>query len=201
MNAIGLYQPGTSPLHRLPAGVKLVATLAISIATFAIHSPRWLAVLALAVAVGYALARIPARRYWQAARAIVPLALFVFLLQWWMQGLDAAVPVCLRLLTALACAHLFTLSTRIDDLIGAVERALRPARRLGVQPERIGLLVGLTVRAITALSVIANEVREAQRARGATRSATAFAVPFLVRTLRHADELGEALAARGLDDG
>jgi exodeoxyribonuclease VII large subunit len=73
-------------------------------------------------------------------------------------------------------------------------------RPLPMLPERIGLLVGLTMRAVAALSGIAGEVREAAKARGAERSPTAFAVPFLVRTLRHADELGEALAARGVDD-
>lgn len=201
MSPPGLYEPGTSPLHRLPAGVKFVATLAISILTFVLHAPAWLGAITLAVALAYAVARIPLRRCLQTARTLVPLTLFVFLFQWWLQGLDDAVPVCLRLLATLGCAHLFTLTTRIDDLISAVERAMRPARRLGLRPERIGLLVGLTVQAIAALSVIASEVREAQRAREATRSLQAFAVPFLVRTLRHADELGEALAARGADDG
>jgi biotin transport system permease protein len=56
------------------------------------------------------------------------------------------------------------------------------------------------VQAVTTLSAIAGSVREAARARGAERSPTAFAVPFVVRTLRHADELGEALAARGIGD-
>jgi biotin transport system permease protein len=201
VTSLGLYQPGAGPLHRLPAGLKFVATLAISILSFALHAPAWLSVLALAVVVAYAVGRISLRRCWRTARTLIPLTLFVFLFQWWLQGLDAAAPVCLRLLTTLACAHLFTLTTRIDDLISAVERALRPARRLGVRPERVGLLVGLTVQAIAALSVIASEVREAQQARDATRSVQAFAVPFLVRTRRHADELGEALAARGADDG
>ena len=53
---------------------------------------------------------------------------------------------------------------------------------------------------MAALSTIAADVREAAKARDAQRSVTAFAVPFLVRTLRHADELGEALAARGEGD-
>jgi biotin transport system permease protein len=201
MTTFGLYESGTSPLHRLPAGAKFLATLAISILTFVLRAPAWLGVTALAVALAYAVGRIPLRRCWRTARTLVPLTLFVFLFQWWLQGLDDAVPVSLRLLTTLACAQLFTLTTRVDDLISAVERTLRPARRLGVRPERVGLLVGLTLQAIAALSVIAGEVREAQRAREATRSLQAFAVPFLVRTLRHADELGEALAARGLDDG
>ncbi len=47
---------------------------------------------------------------------------------------------------------------------------------------------------------LAEEVREAQRARGLGASPRAFAVPLVVRTLRHADALGEALAARGVDD-
>jgi len=60
--------------------------------------------------------------------------------------------------------------------------------------------VGLTVQAVGTLAGIAGQVREAARARGAERSLTAFAVPFVVRTLRYADELGEALAARGWGD-
>jgi biotin transport system permease protein len=47
---------------------------------------------------------------------------------------------------------------------------------------------------------LAEEVRDAQRARGLAASPRAFAVPLIVRSLRHADALGEALAARGLDD-
>ena len=124
----------------------------------------------------------------------------VFLLQWWMLSLDSAAVVGLRLLAAISAANLFTLTTRVDDLVSAVERGLRPTRRFGVRPERIGLLVGLSLQAIAALSTIAADTREAQKARSAERSLSAFALPFLVRTLRHADELGEALAARGVGD-
>ena len=47
---------------------------------------------------------------------------------------------------------------------------------------------------------LAEEVRDAQRARGLTASPRAYAVPLIIRSLRHADELGEALVARGVDD-
>jgi biotin transport system permease protein len=47
---------------------------------------------------------------------------------------------------------------------------------------------------------IAEEVRDAQRARGLRGSPRAYAVPLVIRALRHADALGEALAARGVDD-
>lgn len=200
MNPLGLYEPGTSIVHRLGAGWKLLGLLAFAILTFVFGSPTALAALVLAVVAGYALARIPVRRCWQLARVLIPLAIIVFGLQWWMLGFDRALTVSLRLLATLAAANLFTLVTRVEDLVTTVETALGPLRRFGVRPESVGLLVGLTLQAVTALSTIAGQVREAQRARGAERSFPAFAIPFLVRTLRHADDLGEALAARGVGD-
>lgn len=200
MNPLGLYQPGNSLLHRLAAGTKFLALLGCSVLIFVLPGPTWLGAAVLVIALAYAVARIPLRRCWQAVRLVVPVVAVVFLLQWWMLDFDRAAVVCLRLLAALGAANLFTLTTKVDDLVTAVERGLRPTRRLGVRPERIGLLVGLTMQAVAALSSIAAETREAQRARNADRSVTAFAVPFLVRTLRHSDELGEALAARGIGD-
>ena len=200
MNPLGLYEPGTSPLHRTPAGAKFLALLALAVLIFVFGAPTPLGVLAGAVLLGYLVARVSPGRCWRLARFLVPLLAVIFALQWWLLGLDQAIVVTLRLFAALAAANLFTLTTRVDDMVGAVERGLRPLRRFGVRPERAGLLVGLTMQAIAVLSTIAAETREAQRARNAGRSVSAFAIPFLVRTLRHADDLGEALAARGVGD-
>jgi biotin transport system permease protein len=73
-------------------------------------------------------------------------------------------------------------------------------RRVGVDPERIGLLLALGVRCVPVVVGLAEQVRDAQRARGLGASPRAFAVPLIVRSLRHADALGEALVARGVED-
>lgn len=200
MSTLGLYEPGRSVVHRLGAGWKFLALLAFAVVLFVLGAPTALLGLAAVVAFGYVVARIPIRRCWRTIRVVMPMLLLVFLVQWWMRDLDSAGVVALRLLAAVGAANLFTLTTKVDDLITAVQRGLGPFRKFGARPRRVGLLIGLTMRAIASLSSIASETREAQRARGAERSITAFAVPFLVRTLRHADELGEALAARGIDD-
>lgn len=200
MSIVGLYQPGRSPLHRIGAGWKLLGLLAFAVLIFVLRTPTELAVTAFVVVLGYPAARIAPRRCWQAARLLVPLLLLIFLVQWWLLSAEQAATVCLRLFAALAAANLFTLTTKVDDLVNAVERGLGPTRRFGIHPERIGLMVGLTLQAVAVLSSIATDTREAQRARNAGGSIPAFAVPFLVRTLRHADELGEALAARGVGD-
>jgi biotin transport system permease protein len=197
---LGLYSPGDSPLHRAPAGGKLLALLALVTAVVLVGSPVWLGAACVLVAAGHAVARIPVRRILPPLRTLLLLAVLVGALQVWLLGWQPAVVTVLRLSASLAAAGLFTLTTRIDAVVATVERAAGPLRRIGVRADRLGLLVGLTVQAVTTLSAIAGSVREAARARGAERSPTAFAVPFVVRTLRHADELGEALAARGIGD-
>lgn len=194
------YEPGSSPLHRTPAGPKFLALLVLAALVLVLSSPLWLGGLGTLVAAGYAVARVPARRCLFLLRSLTVLVVFVFALQWWLLGAASALLICLRIVCALGAAHLFTLTTRVDDVVSAIERGAHPLRRFGVRPERLGLLVGLTLQAIAVLSSTAAQVREAAKARGAERSPTAFAVPFLVRTIRHADELGEALAARGESD-
>ncbi|NIH80106.1 energy-coupling factor transporter transmembrane component T family protein [Amycolatopsis viridis] len=194
------YEPGTSPVHRAPAGVKFGLLLVLAAVVFVLRSPLWLGVLSGAALAGYVLARVSWRRCRGLLRSAGLLVVVVFALQWWLLGLEPAVVVCLRIVAALAAANLVTITTRVADLIAAIERGLGPLRRFGVRPERLGLLAGLTLQAVAALTAIAGEVREAAKARGADRSVVAFTVPFLVRTLRHADELGEALAARGEGD-
>lgn len=200
MNPLGMYEPGSSPLHRAPAGVKFLATLVLATVSVLIGSPLVLAALLAAVAVGYLVARIPAHRVGQLVRLLAPLLVLLVAVQVWLLGPLQATVLGLRLLIALGAANLFTLTTRVDDVVAAVERGLAPLHRFGVRPDRVGMIVGMTVAAVGTLSGIAGEVREAARARGADRSPTAFVVPFLVRTVRHADELGEALAARGVGD-
>ncbi len=71
--ALGLYRPGSSPLHRLPAGPKLAVMVAAGIGSvFLDHA--WQVALALAVvAAGYASARLP----WRTALAQVRPLLWV----------------------------------------------------------------------------------------------------------------------------
>jgi biotin transport system permease protein len=197
---LGLYEPGTSPLHRAPAGPSLLVVLVVAAGTVLTADPRILGAVCAVVALGYVVARIPWRRVAPLLRTLALLLVLIGLVQWWLLGPERALVIALRLVAAIGVATLFTLTTRVDDLVGAVERGLGPLRRFGVDPEQLGLLVGLTIQSVGTLSGIAGQVRAAARARGAGGSVTAFAVPFMIRTLRHADALGEALAARGWGD-
>ncbi|WP_350227368.1 energy-coupling factor transporter transmembrane component T [Agromyces marinus] len=124
---------------------------------------------------------------------------FAVPVQWFFAGWEAAATMAGRLVIAVALAAVYTLTTTVTATLDAVQLLLRPFARW-VDPDRIGLALALAIRCVPLLADLVREVLDARRARGAEGSPTAFAVPVMVRTLRTADRLGEALMARGVDD-
>lgn len=197
---VGLYRPDTSMVHRLPAGLKLSALLLAGAGSLAIRTAALTVGFLALVVLGYVAARIPPRVLLDTVRplawVVVPLGVFQVLAL----GRERAFVVVGVLVGLVLLANLVTLTTRTRDLVDVVVRVSRPLRLVGVQPERVGLMLNLAIRAVPLVIELAGEVREAQHARGLAVSPRAFAVPLIVGALRRADELGEALAARGFDD-
>ncbi|SDI28810.1 energy-coupling factor transporter transmembrane component T family protein [Nonomuraea jiangxiensis] len=201
MNGLnGVYVPGTSPLHRLPAGVKLAGLAVACTVLVLVSSLVVLAGAAVVVAALYALSRVGTAAAWAQVRPVRWLALALFAMQWVFAGLPGAAATTSRVVLVVALAGLVTITTRTSAMMATLERCLRPARFVGLDPFRLSLLLSLTVRSVPVMAALATRVREAQRARGVERSLRAFAVPLVVSALRHADALGEALSARGVDD-
>jgi biotin transport system permease protein len=200
MSLLGLYLPGGSILHRAPAAAKLLGLVGLAVLS-QLLGEWWqrclllVAVLLLypvaGIGLGFALRQL--RALWWVLAAIA-VAQIVF------AGWRPAVSVVATLLLLVLAAGLVTLTTTTTDLSDVVVRLLGPFRRFGVAPERVGLLIALSIRAVPIVLGLAEQLRDAQRARGLPISARAFAVPLLVRALRHAQQLGDALIARGLDD-
>ncbi len=197
---IGLYVPGDSLLHRTRAGVKLAGLLtALALVTAFASVPVVLGALAATIGLGR-LSGLGWSVLGRQARPVAWVLVLVGAAQVWLAGTAAAVVVCGSILLAVLAAGLVTLTTRTEDLIEALVRALAPLRHVGIRPERVALLLALVIRTVPVLARIATEVREARAARGAQRSVRGYAVPMVIRTVRHADRMGEALIARGVDD-
>jgi biotin transport system permease protein len=194
------YAPGTTVVHRLPASLKLslLASLGVALAVL----DRWWQPLVLcgAVLACYAMARIPIAGLLIHLRPLFWVLIAVGIFHAVISGWQAVVDVLVSLIALVLAAGLVSLTTSMTELTDVLLWLLRPLRRFGVAPERVALLISLSVRSVPVIIALAQEVRDAQRARGLGRSARAFAVPLLVRSLRHAEALGEALVARGLDD-
>jgi biotin transport system permease protein len=196
----GAYVPGNSLLHRLPTGTKLLGLAVSCTVLLLLRSPVSMAVAAVVVALLFAVSGVGAAASWAQIRPIRWFAAALFAMQMLFADLPTAISSTARIVLAVALAGLVTLTTRTSAMMTFLERCLSPARLLGLDPFRLSLLLSLTIRSIPVIAGLATQVREAQRARGVERSVRAFAVPLVVGTLRHADALGEALSARGLDD-
>ena len=191
-----LYVPANSVVHRLRPGGKLLLLPVFATSLFATSSLPLVA-LGLAFVLGaYALARIPPALLLRQLRPVAVVLGMIFLLQLWFAGWMFATLVCLRFLALILAASLVTLTTRTSDMIAALEFFFRRFRFLGVDAEKLSLAISLVIRFIPVIQAVAAEVREAQAARGQSVSLFRLAVPVVVRTLKLADEVAEAIDAR-----
>jgi biotin transport system permease protein len=198
---IVLYREGDSLIHRMPAGAKVLifAGLALAIALTAKSVWTLPVIGCLTVALYLLFAGLGIRillRQLYAARWVV---LVMLVTQVIFLPVMVAVTNTGRVLVVIVLAALITLTTRIPALLDSTERALAPFRRFGVNPAAIGLLLALTITAIPVIGGFAADIREAQRARGAPMRLQTFVVPLLVMSLKHSDDLADALTARGIE--
>lgn len=197
---LGLYRPGTTFVHRVGVGPKVVTLAVLAVVATVLRDP--VPALALVcVSVGLALwARIGVTRTLRAMRPILVVAAVLGLFQWWRLGPLVAVEVVADLLCLVLASVVVTATTPTDQVIEAITRACGPLRRFGVDPERVALGFALMLRAIPGIFEIAMQVREAAKARGLERHPRALLVPMALRTVARARATGDALAARGIGE-
>jgi len=196
---IGVFHPGTSLVHRTPALVKLGLLAAIVTAVALQSSLVWLGAASVLVAGLFLLARVPFVLAWRQVLPILWVLAFAVPVQVIFGGWEAAAVMAVRLAVAVALAAIYTLTTPVTATLDAVRMLLHPFRRW-IDADRVGLALALTIRCVPLLADLVREVLEARKARGAEGSLMALAVPVIVRALRTAEHLGEALTARGFDD-
>lgn len=196
---ISLYVPGTSPLHRMGAGLKILVFATVALVLSLMPETACTVGTAYAVvAVAYLLSGFGAREFGRQLFAIRWMVVIMLVPQLIFLTPHAAVTITSRVLAIILLAALVTLTTRVPDLLDATERALAPLRRFGVNPNTIGLLLALTITTIPVIRGFASTIREAQRARGGRTRLGTFVVPLLVMSLKHADDFADALTARGV---
>ncbi|WP_296144481.1 energy-coupling factor transporter transmembrane protein EcfT [uncultured Corynebacterium sp.] len=198
---MGVYVPGTTPVHRASPATKFAGLLLFIILITVLPTKPWHPLAAAGgVAVLYAVAKIPLRTALRQVLPILPFMAFIGAFLWWQNGLAKMLITVFALIAALMAASLFTLTTTIEDLMEALETNMAPLERIGVPVDTISLAIALTIRQIPVLLGTANESLDARKARGANLSLLAFGTPLVIRSVRHAQLTGEALMARGAVD-
>ncbi len=190
-----LYTPGDTLLHRLPAGLKLALLMAAGAGLFALDDARWLGLACLAAAGLVAACRPRPAKLWRQVRGLLLILAAVGLFTGWAQGPQAALAVLARSAALIGLAMAVTLSTPVPAMLAAIERGLSPLSRW-MDPGRVSLAFALCLRFVPEIWRNYQEIREAQAARGLGHHPLALLVPLIVRTLKRAEEVAQAIDAR-----
>jgi biotin transport system permease protein len=192
-----LYLPGNTSLHRASAGLKLAVLAFGSTALMWVHSPSLLLVACVLVCLSVPWAGASLQQVWQQLRPLVWLLFVLGGLSVWSHGVLQTLEMILRLFTLVLAALVVSMTTPLTQMMQVVVWLMGPFERLGwVNGDKIALGFGLTLRLIPELGVQWQDIREAQLARGLKPSPFTMGVPMLLRTLRRADEIAEAIDAR-----
>ena len=194
---ISLFLGQRTWLHGVPAGLKLVVLAASSVVLFPIQHAGWQAVALSVVLALYMSAGPTALRQLRLMRPLIPLFALIFALQWWSFGWSVGLTLVLRMSTLVLLANLVTLTTRMDDMLAALRPVLLPLQWLGLSPDRLAFAVGLLVRFVPVLLAVLEQLLDTWRARGGNRQVWKLAIPLTIQSIRMADHVAEALAARG----
>ena len=202
---LALYVPVDTPVHRLPAGAKLLCLAALAVLLFA-RPTLTVAVTALVgtLAVGLGVARLPVAVLARQAWALRGFLLVLFVVHVLTTDVASGAHTVLRLLTMVLAAAVVTATTRVSEMVAVIVRLCAPLRLVGVRPERVGLVITMALRFIPVLIERADRIRAAQAARGGSprgvRALRTTVAPLLVQVLQMAHDVSEALDARGADD-
>lgn len=192
----GLYREHPSWLHRVPAGLKLLAMAVSSTLLFAASVPQYLAPLSVAcVGVYLSLWPVPAAARRPVVAALIAatvLAAFHSCLGHEWLGAQAA----LRLVAAACLGTSLTITTRFDAILRALERLLGPLERFGLRPGRLALMLALTIRFTEHFFVQWQKLDEAYRLRTGAAGGLKLLPPLCIQMLQAAQRTADALQAR-----
>ncbi len=191
-----LYSDIPTWLHRVPAGVKLLALALLGIGLFAMQ--QWQVLLAVTVACVLVFVSLGAAV--QTARPLVVGVLFASGLVagfhvWMAHPVLAAVTV-MRLVSATLMGIALTLTTRYSDLLHVLAWLLFPLRKIGVRTDPLALQLALMLRFIEHFFVVWRRLDDAYRLRTGQSGGFKILAPLTIQMLLTTRRVADALTIR-----
>jgi len=190
-------EPYRSPIHRLSPKIKLAALVIVSSGLFLITN-LWVLSISLGfIWILYFVAKIDPKNL---LKPLCPIAIIVCMILLvhigtnnWIIGLQ----VIFRLAILLLFSSLITLTTAVSELLDGLNAFLRVFSYIGVNHKKISLSLSLAIRFIPLMVSLFEEIRVAQRSRGLEHSFISTIIPTIIKMLKTAEDIAEAIESRG----
>jgi len=188
---ISLYRPGSSIVHRVPAGWKLLA-LATGVTLFSIYGKTLVgsAIAFTVTLVTHLLAGIGLREFGKQLWQLKVLLAIVLIPQLIFNGYVTGSYNTVTLISGVLLAGLVSLTTKTSEIVELIKRITRS--------QSFALLIALSINSIALVVGFSKSIAEASLARGVKPNPIRQIVTLFVVSLRYADDYAEGLAARGV---
>ncbi|MFC0180497.1 energy-coupling factor transporter transmembrane component T family protein [Thorsellia kenyensis] len=196
---ISVYYDGQSFLHKLPAWFKLLLLFFITTLMFVIPNMSLVLGLLVSITLLYYFSSLPYSQLRKLIKVSFLLLLMIFCFNAYTHGFMLALVIVLRLFVVILFSSMISLTTRMTEMMDVITNILTPLSCFGINVSKISLCMLLTIRFIPMLYEIAHQVREAQCSRGVEHHPFALIIPICIRVFKQADELTQALDARGFE--
>ncbi|MDD3895332.1 MAG: energy-coupling factor transporter transmembrane component T [Syntrophomonadaceae bacterium] len=226
MNALFQYIPGNSVVHKLDPRTKIIIAIAFSIVIMQADFIG-LIIVAAVISAGSLLGRIPVYMMMKSLRPVMPLFFILFAVYVFFtpgiilfsigpvkvscQGLQTGGLQISRFILLVLTASLLTMSTKTTQITMGLESIISPLNRIGLSSHNLAMMLTLALRFIPVLAAEKNSIEEAQLSRNGSndswsirsriRATGNLALPLAVNLLHRADELVDAMEARGYTPG
>ncbi|WCR55495.1 energy-coupling factor transporter transmembrane component T family protein [Bartonella clarridgeiae] len=196
---ISSYIPHDTLIHRLRPGTKLLFLILCGTIIFMVSSISAFLLFLLFISSLYRIAKIPFNKIIKQFKPVWLFLVFIFIFESifdnWLTGFS----IILRFIILISLASLISLTTKVSDMVASIEVGFRSFQCLGINPSKLSMVLSMAIRFIPVISEKFNAICEAQRARGLDINIIALAIPLIIRTIRIASEVAEALDARSYD--
>lgn len=226
--ALGRYIPVDSPIHKIDPRFKLIGMFIMLIAIFLPSGWFGYAFLAVVLLITLVLSKLKLKYILKSFKPMMFMMIFLLIINVLMlkegellleigsfkiysQALLQTAYIGIRLILMITVTTILTATTKPLDMTLGIEDLLKPLVRFGVPAHEIALMISIALRFIPTLVEEAQRIMKAQASRGVDFDEGSFKekvtgilsliVPLFVSSFQRAEDLAEAMEARGYAPG
>lgn len=220
----GMYQQGSSAVHKLDATVKILLLLILLAAVITTDTLIGYGILIVFTAAAVLVSRIGIKSAMGNLSRMIWFFIVVFLMnlcffksenawvKFWIfspsyDGLMQGIKVVVRVVVLLVLCNILNVTTPPVEVTKAIENMMSPLKIIKVPTGQLALILSVAIQFIPTLFEEADMIKKAQTARGAkfdsrklkdkAGAVLPMVVPIFISAFRRADELSLAMEARG----
>jgi len=221
---LGKYIPLDSPIHRLDPRTKIIAMFVLLVCIFIPTGFYGYGVIALVLAICCLTAKLSISYIWRSFKPMLFMMVFLMIINaffiktgtplftiksftLYSGALIQTLYIVIRLMLMIVITTLLTATTKPLDMTLGIEDLLAPLQKLHFPTHDVAMMISLALRFIPQLLEEADRIIKAQASRGVdmengslkekVKAILALIVPLFVSCFQKADDLADAMEARG----